>query len=80
MIEASIIMPVYNSELYVEKAILSVLNQTFKDFELIIVNDGSSDNSGEICNRYSKIDNRVIYYEKKKWRNMFCKKLWIRKS
>lgn len=65
MIEASIIMPVYNSELYVEKAILSILNQTFENFELIIVNDGSSDNSGEICNRYSKIDNRVIYYEKK---------------
>ncbi len=65
MIEVSVIMPVYNSELYVEKAILSVINQTFKNFELIIVNDGSSDNSDIICKKYCELDSRILYFEKR---------------
>jgi len=55
----SIIVPVYNVEEYLDKCISSILNQTFKDFELILVNDGSSDRSGEICDRYAINDNRV---------------------
>lgn len=59
MPEISVIVPVYNVEKYLEKCIDSILNQTFKDFELILINDGSTDNSGEICNHYANIDNRI---------------------
>lgn len=55
----SIIVPVFNAEEKVELTIKSILNQTFEDFELILVNDGSSDNSGSICDHYSKLDSRI---------------------
>lgn len=56
----SVIIPVYNVEPYLHKCIDSVLNQTFKDLELILVDDGSTDNSGKICEEYALKDNRVI--------------------
>lgn len=55
----SIIIPVYNVEKYLERCLDSVINQTYRKLEIILVDDGSSDNSGEICNRYSKIDKRI---------------------
>ena len=55
----SIIVPVYNVEKYLKRCIDSILNQTFKDFELILVNDGSTDGCKEICNQYEKLDNRI---------------------
>ncbi len=55
----SIIVPVYNCEKYLDEAIKSVLNQTLRELEVIIVNDGSTDNSLDIANKYSSIDNRV---------------------
>lgn len=58
----SIILPVYNSEEYIEDTINSVLSQTYPNFELIIINDGSNDNSGIICEKISKIDNRIQYF------------------
>jgi glycosyltransferase involved in cell wall biosynthesis len=61
----SIIVPVYNVESYLEKCIESILNQTFKDFELILVNDGSTDKSFKIIKKYSRIDNRIRYITKK---------------
>lgn len=57
----SVIMPVYNGEKYVEEAIESVLNQTFKHFEFIIINDGSTDSSKELILSYN--DNRIVYVE-----------------
>lgn len=57
-IEVSVIVPIYNVELYIEKCIKSILNQTFRQFELILINDGSCDNSLEICKKY-KNDFRV---------------------
>lgn len=60
----SIIMPVYNAQKVVGRAIESVLNQTFKDFELIIVNDGSSDGTGEILSEYAKNDSRINYIDR----------------
>lgn len=59
MCEISIIVPVYNVEQYLEKCVDSILNQTFKDFELILVDDGSPDNSGAICDQYAEKDSRV---------------------
>lgn len=59
MCEISIIVPVYNVEKYLNKCVDSILNQTFKDFELILVDDGSPDNSGTICDQYAKEDTRV---------------------
>ena len=55
----SIIVPVYNVEEYLQRCIDSILNQRFKDFELILINDGSTDNSLKICKEYSLSDSRV---------------------
>ena len=55
----SIIVPVYNVEKYLDNCLKSILNQSFKDFEVILVNDGSKDKSGEICNIYSQKDSRI---------------------
>ena len=56
----SVIMPLYNSARFLPRAVESVLNQSFGDFELILVNDGSTDASPEICGKYASLDNRVI--------------------
>ena len=64
MPKVSIIMPVYNVEDYIEKSIESVINQTLKDIEIIIVNDGSQDNSKELLQKYLKNNNNIIYLEK----------------
>ena len=57
----SIIIPIYNAELYLEECIDSILKQSYKKFELILVNDGSNDQSGNICEKYVQIDERVCY-------------------
>ena len=64
MPKISIIVPVYNVETYLKNCIESILNQTFTDFELILVNDGSKDKSLEICKYYESIDNRIIIIDK----------------
>lgn len=62
MPEISIVVPVYNVEPYLRRCIDSVLAQTFKDFNLILVDDGSTDNSGIICDEYSEKDERIIVF------------------
>lgn len=57
----SVLMPAYNAEKYIGAAIESVLNQTFTDFELIIVNDGSTDNTPNIIHEYEQHDNRIRF-------------------
>lgn len=59
MSKVSVIIPVYNSEKYIENTIKSILNQSFTDFELILVDDGSIDKSGKICDAFAKKDNRI---------------------
>lgn len=55
----SIVTPVYNVAPYLPATIESILNQTFKDFELILIDDGSTDGSDKICLHYANLDNRV---------------------
>ena len=55
----SIIVPIYNCEAYLEKSITSLINQTYKNLEIILINDGSTDNSLNICNKFAKIDDRI---------------------
>ena len=59
----SIVMPVYNAEKYLETMILSILNQTYEDFELLLINDGSTDQSLNICKKYEKQDHRVRVFQ-----------------
>ena len=62
----SVVMPVYNTQKYLDQAISSVLKQTFKDFEFIIVDDASTDKSAKIIERYAKKDKRIRFFKMKK--------------
>lgn len=64
MPEISVIVPVYKVEPYIHKCIDSILGQTFSDFELILVDDGSPDSCGEICNRYAEKEERICVIHK----------------
>ena len=55
----SVIVPVYNAEKTLQRCVDSILAQTFEDFELILINDGSKDQSGDICDEYAAKDSRV---------------------
>jgi len=61
----SMIVPVYNSEKYLSRCIESILNQTYKNIELILINDGSNDRSGEICDQYARNCNHIVVVHKK---------------
>lgn len=68
MPKVSVIIPVYNVEKYIEECLDSLINQTLKDIEIICVDDGSTDNTVEILNRYRQQDSRIsVYYQKNKY-------------
>ena len=60
----SVIVPMYNAQAYVEQTIRSILSQTFQDYELLLVDDGSTDSTEEICTRYAAQDRRIRYLKK----------------
>ena len=65
MNKISIIIPIYNVEQYLPQCLDSIINQTYKNLEIILINDGSTDNSGKICDNYAKVDNRIHVFHKK---------------
>ena len=67
MPEVSVIIPVYNNEKYVEECVRSVQNQTFEDLEILVINDGSTDGSGEILERLLREDKRLrLFHQENK--------------
>lgn len=62
--KVSVIVPVYNVELYLNQCIDSILRNTFTDYELLLIDDGSTDNSGKICDEYAMNDCRIKAYHK----------------
>lgn len=65
MADISVIVPVYNVEKYLSRCVDSILNQTYQDFEILLVNDGSPDNCGKICDEYAEKDSRVFVIHQK---------------
>ncbi|HDV7416216.1 glycosyltransferase family 2 protein, partial [Campylobacter jejuni] len=56
----SVIIPIYNVEKYLRECLDSVVNQTLREIEIILINDGSTDNCGKICDEYAAKDKRII--------------------
>lgn len=61
----SVIVPVYNVEKYLSQCIDSILSQTFTDFELLLIDDGTPDRSGEICDEYAEKDERIWFFTRR---------------
>ena len=80
MKKISIIVPIYNAGKKLNKCIDSILNQTYKNIEILLVNDGSTDNSLEICERYKSIDDRIILINKKNEGSIQARKTGIDNS
>lgn len=63
--KVSIVVPIYNVESYLERCIQALLNQTLKDIEIILIDDGSPDHCPQICNEYAQKDSRIKVIHKK---------------
>lgn len=73
----TIIVAVYRAEAYFHYCMQSLLNQTFRDFEILLIDDGSPDNSGRICDEYAKRMRVSEYFIRKRW-GKFCTSMWNR--
>lgn len=60
----SVLIPIYNVEKYLGECLESIINQTYSDLEIICINDGSTDNSLSIINKYAKLDDRIVLIDK----------------
>lgn len=76
----SIIVPVYNSEQYLRRCIESIIHQSYPYLDILLIDDGSSDTSYQICKEYEEMDSRIRLFSQKKPRSIFGKKLWCRTS
>lgn len=73
MTKISVVVPVYNVETELERCVQSICNQTYKNLEIILVDDGSTDNSGIICDELAKKDERIKVIHQKKYGAGKCK-------
>lgn len=80
MAKISIIVPIYNVEAYLQKCLSSILDQTYRQFELILVNDGSTDASGEICDYFAASDDRITVIHKKNGGVTSARKAGLRRA
>lgn len=78
--KVSIIVPVYNVEKYLHRCVDSILLQTFTDFELLLIDDGSTDKSVDICDKYALKDSRIRVFHKKNGGVSSARNLGIKKS
>lgn len=76
----SVIVPIYNVENYLRMCLDSIQNQTYKNFECLLINDGSPDNSAEICREYVAKDSRFRYFEKENGGVSSARNLGIERS
>lgn len=76
----SVIVPVYKVELYLERCVSSIINQTYKNLEIILVDDGSPDNCGEICDEFKLQDNRIVVIHQKNMGLSAARNVGISKS
>lgn len=76
----SIIVPIYNTEKFLEETIESVLNQSYSNWELLLIDDGSTDKSAEICKKYVTQDERIFYFHKQNGGQASARNLGIKKS
>ena len=76
----SIIVPIYNVENYLRQCLDSILNQTYQNFECLLINDGSPDNSADICREYVEKDSRFKYSEKENGGVSSARNLGIERS
>lgn len=65
MEKLSVIVPIYNAEKHLNRCIQSIINQTYTNIELLLIDDGSKDSSGEICDKYAASDERIRVFHKK---------------
>lgn len=73
----SIIVPVYNVKPYLNRCVDSIIKQTYKNIEILLIDDGSTDGSSELCDKLSDIDSRIKVIHKKNGGAIICKKSWI---
>ena len=76
----TVIVPIYNAEKYLEECLESIINQSYSDLEIILVNDGSSDSSRQICEKYKNMDERIILINKENEGLVKARKLGITKA
>lgn len=73
----SVIIPVYNAEKYLKKCIESVIAQSYQDIEIILINDGSTDGSLDICRYYAACDNRVRFIDSQTRGGYRRQEIWV---